>query len=1017
MKGKIEMSKKNSVIVTLALSAFMCLCGASSGFAVGGALPNWDSDFVAATNAAAKAHRPLVLFWANTGCDHCEKLEDDVQSAAFTQWMEESGYLFCYVLGKNGKDPDGTVVVRNFAGTAAGTANKSPSNYPYLCLYWPKYDAVAAVSFTTDSAATLKSRADAFFAGYEPIPDYLGGDLAFTSEYANARLEAEVGFTTYVDVPLVRDVGAGGFVATNILAATFGGVEMQREVVAWRSGETERMFRVSIPAGAMAGDEIAVSLSDNQGAVRGSVRIFVVAKRENSTKNPYFIGEKTVGTLAYGEWTMDLDVAMAKYRAEPDARLMAVASGSLWCPDCVMTDEHVLETAAFKSWAVEHKVILVDIDVPNFPNTTNSACLLTYVTGRTSDGYISGRGTLATNELERYQSGAGYLSRRMVSAAAAKAVLDRNRSLVGRNTLNGGWNNPNRANQNRTGIPNFFALRRDGTLAGTFETFDAIGPSEFKEAYLSRFTELVECGANSTEDFANRSWQTTKELFAGDNETSASLSAIDLADAYRLAATADVAAGQTVTVKGNDANATVTVSLVEVVGGTAKTLATSTGRLSDGVSATGVISSTGGSYYVLIEGEGSGALAADSPAASTVTAYTLSGRRVPIDNPFTNEWTTKAATATLPLYASDGVTLEGILALSLKKKGKITAKYSAGGAGIATFTGNWDADIAADGTATARIEKKGVALSLVMGADGVIAAEVDDGEEVFISGECGLAEGYGEFAGSYTVAFPSLDCSATMEPSGDAVMTLKMATSASARRSGQFKYTVYLPDGKKLTGSTGVTWVDANFGIVPVLRTVGAEKFAASLKVRRNAGSAPSSRAVIALNGTDAVWTNSTKGRSFKRMFAVRGSWYDKKDSLLVGIADETLALEFTPMSESVAPSPAWGALLGVAGDGAIVTVADAKMFVAKTKGFTFKLNRTTGIFSGTSILSFEGKARMSAKYTGVLLRGWFSDCDCGEDADNLIEMENVAFGLGHCLFSDKIAKKTVKRSFPVEIK
>ena len=991
--------------------------GVSSSGVASATLPGWDADFVAATNAAVEAHRPLVLFWANTGCEHCEALEADVASASFMQWMDASGYLFCFVLGKNKKDPDGTVVVRNFAGKAAGTAKKTPSSYPYICLYWPKAGGATATSFTTDSAATLKSRAESFFAGYVPIPDYLGGDLAFTGEYEHARLEAEVGFTEYVDIPLLRDGAAAAFTATNTLTATYGGQEIQRTAIAWQKNQTARTVRVAVPQSAKAGGAVSVALLDDSGAARGQVRIFLVGEQENSTKNPFFIGERTAATLDYGEWTMDLDVAMEKYRNEPDSRLMAVASGSLWCPDCVMTDGHVLETTAFKEWAVDNKVILVDIDVPNFPNTTNSACLLTRVVGRTSDGYISGRGTLATNELERYQSGAGYLSRHMVSDAAAQATLNRNRSLVGQNTLNGGWNDPNRANQNRTGIPNFFALTRDGKLAGTFETFDAIGPSEFNAAYLQRFTELVEMGANGDGDLDNRSWQTTNDSFAGDTTTTATLSALDLADTYRLAATSAAAASQTITVRGGDDNTTVTVSIIEVVGGTARTVATATGRLSDGVSATGVISSTGGSYYVMVVGEGSGTLAADASAASTVTAYTLAGSRKAIDNPFTNDWTSKALTTTLPLYASDGTTLKGLLALSLKKNGRISAKYSAGGGRLALFTGKWDDDIAADGTATALLTKKNFTLSLVMGADGVVAAEVDDGTSTLASGECGLAESYGAFSGVYTVAFPAIDNASTTEPAGDAVMTLKMAATKTAKKKGQFKYTIHLPDGKTLTGSSCVTWSDANFGIVPVLRTVGVETFAAVLKVRRNAGDAPSTRAVIAQDGTEAVWTNKTKGRSFTRTFAVRGSWYDKNDSLLVGIDDETLALQFAPVTESIAPSPVWGELMHVAGDGAVVTITDSSATATKATGFSFKLNRSTGVFTGKSTLSFEGKARVSAKFTGVLTRGWFSDCDCGEDNDELIEMENVAFGLGHCLFSDRLGGKTAKRSFPVEIK
>jgi len=987
--------------------------------AAGIVLDGWDTDFVAATNRAVALNRPLVLFWANQGCEHCEDLEKGVQTAEFASWRNASPYLFCFVFGEKGKDPDGTTVVRDFAASAAGTKDKALTYYPFICLYWPKRDGSLAVeSFTTDNASKLKERADKFFAGYEDIPAYVGADLEFNGDYPRARLEAEVGFTAYVDVPLVREGAATPFAATNVVVACLGDVELLRDVVVWKAGESRCAVRVTIPNSAVVGDVIAVALNDEGGGNRGVVNIHIVGEQHNSTKNPFFIGEKTAETLSYGEWTMDLDVAMEKYRADPDAKLMAIASGSLWCPDCMMTDEHILETEAFKTWAVQNKVILVDIDVPNFPNVTNSACLLTRVVGRTSDGYISGRGTLATNELERYQSGDGYLSRHMVSDQAAAAVLARNQSLVGKNTLNGGWNNPDRTNQNRTGIPNFFALRRDGTVAGSFETFDAIGPSEFKDAYLRRFSELIALCVDGSGEFANRSWQTTKDSFDGTSTASADLSAIDLIDTYKLVATKDVADMQTIMVRGGDTNTVITVSIISVTGGTAKTLSTVRGSLSDGVGVSAVISSTGGDYYVSIAGEGSGTLSADSSAANTITAYVLTGTRTKIENPFSNDWTAKATTATLPLFAAGGSALKGTLALTLKKDGKITAKYSDGKKTISTFSGKWDANIAADGTATAFLSKKACTLSLVMSANGIIAAEVDDGTIKLNSGNCGLAENYGDFAGTYTVLFPATDESAVIWHSGFPVMTLKMATTKAAKANGRFSFTVYLPDGKKLSGTSSVTWCDANFGIVPVLKTSGVNTFSAALKVRRNAGAAPSARAIVAIDGAEAMWTSNAKTGAFAKAFDVRGSWYDKKSSLLTGIADEMLNLKFSPDISSIEESPSYGALVSFAGQGSKIVVTATKATAEKTTGFTFKLNHTTGIVTGTTRLTFSNKrGTVSAKYIGVLAHGWFSDCDCGEDSDGLIEMENIAFVAGYGLFADKVGRKTVIRSFPVAIR
>ena len=703
---------------------------------------------------------------------------------------------------------------------------------------------------------------------------------------------------------------------------------------------------------------------------------------------------------------MDLDVAIEKYKKEPDSYLMAIASGSLWCPDCVMTDEHVLETAEFKAWAVDNKVILVDIDVPNFPNTTNSACLLTYATGRTSDGYVSGRGTLATNELERFQSGAGYLSRHMATASAAKAALERNRSLVGRNTLEGGWNNPDRTNQNRTGIPNFFALRRDGSLAGTFETFDAIGPSEFKEAYLKRFSELVAMGEGEDDgDFSNRSWQTTEDSFSGEGALSGDLAPLDLADTYALAAITTEAAVQTVTAQGGEATAT--LSIIAVSGGEASTVATATGPLSGGISVSCTMTPKE-TYYVKLAGAAEGALAADSDAAFGTVGYPLRGERSPIANPYENEWTQKAAKAVLPLYAADGSGLAGRLELQLKKNGKISAKISDSSRRLASLSGTWNADISADGTATAVLEKGGWTLELSITASGAVSASLSGAKEL-ASGECALAESYADWTGNYAVALPLSDASGAWQ--GDAYMTLSIGGDKASVTRGKVKYKVFLPDGKKLSGTTGVTGRDADFGVVPVAKTSGANTFRASVLVRRNAASAPTRRAVVADGDAAAVWS----GDGVELRCGVFGSLVSAGDSLLERADAESLA--FVPDASGIGEDGKYGTLNGVLYDGGLFAVTAQTIYpVEKVSGFAFKLNRKTGVFTGKTKLSFSGKDKVSAKYSGVILPDWFSDCECQEDADTVVPMTFQPFGAGQCIYSGVFGGKRVKRSFPVSL-
>ena len=1031
--------KPATILKAAAVAVAISACG-MAGASIINPVPEtgtgiWMENFAQATNLAYQTKTPMLLFWSSKGCDHCEALQESVAgSAAFAEWMNESYMVYCFTEGEYSAKAGGVDDVgvnagsgaKNFAKTANGTLSKKESLtlYPMICLYWPKPDGTVMVtSFTGRSgqmgsgatlADKLMNKAKSFFADYEPKPDYLGGELDFTADYPQARLEAIKGQTAKVTITISRKGAATNFATQNRVVAKIAGTEVQSTTVTWAKKEMSKAVDIAIPGTAAIGDTIEVALKGADEEDRSSVNIHVVGEVENSPKNPLFIGERTADTLKYGEWTMDLDVALEKYAGEPSSKLLALVGGSLWCPDCVMGDLWLLDRSEFKDWAIANNVILVDIDIPNLPNTVDSPSLLTKIVSRASDNYVTARGTMPTNENWRWQSGALYLSRHGVSDAAAAAVAARNRQLVGTNRLNGGWNDPERANQNRTGVPVFFTLTRDGEVAGCLDTFSSVAPKEFKSEYLDRFNELL-AFADDTTDIDNSSWQTTTETYNGTGGKSATLSPVDLADTYKLAATTDPAALQTVRVSGSDSSVTATLSLIGVVNGTAKTIATATGVLSSGLEVEGVISSSG-VYYVKVSAPGQGTLAIDSGAGSSVN-YSLSGAREAIKNPFTNDFTTLATSTTLPLFDSEGE-LAGTLALTMKKTRAISAKYNNGKKNLATLSGKWNSDIAADGTATAVLSKKGCTLYLEMSQTGVIQAFLSDGSTTLSSGECGIAEAYSEFTGVYNVALPvgGSDCSVST-PHGSAYMTLTMAGTMTAQKRGTVKYTVYLPDGKKLSGTTNITWLDANFGIVPILKEMSVERFSAAVKVRKNAASAPSSRAVVAMDGTSASWVNRSIKNACSLRFGVNGSYYLKTRSVLFGVDDETLSLAFSARTENLADSEQFGALNSVLGNGATILVTDKTITaVDSIKGFKFKFNRNTGIISGTTKINFEGKQNVAGKFGGILFPGWFSECACGEDDDPLIGMENVAFALGCCTFTDKISGRRATRSFPIEI-
>ena len=1026
-----------------AIAAVSCmLCATAAQVQTG----TWINSFPVARDYAFETGTPLVFVWSNDICDHCQAFKASLDNAAFKTWQSAQPYVFCLVEGKSGVDTPANKGAKAFAMNAGGYGKKSSGGYPMVSLLWLEGDEVKAVSTFTGRPGKMGVPAqdemykefieaiEKTFAGYSPVPEYAGGDLAFSADYPQARLEAVAGVTGYVDVPLVRTRSASGVAGTNVVSASHGGTVVLNTQVIWAAKEASKSVRVAIPAGAKAGDVVAVTLKDADGAVRGSVNIHVVGELENSPKNPLFIGERTSSTLAYGEWTMDLDVAMAKYKAEKDSRLLALVGGSLWCPDCVMSDLYLLDRAEFKAWAVANKVILVDIDIPNLPNTTNSPSLLTRVLSRASDGYVTARNTKPADESERYQSGAGYLSRHMVSDDAAAKVAARNKRLVGTNRLNGGWNDPDRANQARTGVPVFFSLNRDGSLAGCLDTFSATAPNSYKPAYLNRLGELVALADGGSDEIARSSWQTTGETYAGEGEKSgATLSPLHLVDAYKLAATTEKAAMQTVVVKGTEPDVSVTVRLISVIDGLVKTVASSSGDLASGVTVSGLIASTG-SYFLEVTAVADGALAIDSDLSGAKVAYAVDGERGEIDNPFSNDWISLAFNATLPLFRADGKTLAGTLTLTQKKSRNatsISARYNNGKSNAASLSGKWNKEaVEADGTVSLSMaNKKGYSLVLTMTASGVITAELDDGSEVLSSGECGIAVDYEDFVGNYLVALMPIDGgSGNAYADVPGYMTLKMV-SGSAAKSGRFNFSVKLPDGKALSGTTGVVWHDANFGILPIAKTSGTSSFFAVAKVRRNADSALSSRAVVMLDGVDARWDSMQADVKFSRRFDMRGSYYDKSESFvkMADISGETGTLSLAGDAWGVPPSEVYGTITSVSMDGLPVSVSPSKIVLAdKSTSVKFSLNRNTGVFTGKTSLTFENGAGNSksrnrsrgrtASCYGIVLPGWYSDCSCSEDDDTLIPRENLPFGIGFCVFSDKIGGVSVKRSFVVGI-
>ena len=145
-----------------------------------------------------------------------------------------------------------------------------------------------------------------------PTPKYTGAEFVVGDTESN-RLEAEIGTTTQVELPLTRASAAVNSTSTNSLVITYPGEAPTTNVIYWAKGEAETNLTVNIPATMTTpGGQVELLLLDAAGKAVATSHVTAVTAPENAPKNPLWIGEKTADELAWGEWTMDLDVATNK---------------------------------------------------------------------------------------------------------------------------------------------------------------------------------------------------------------------------------------------------------------------------------------------------------------------------------------------------------------------------------------------------------------------------------------------------------------------------------------------------------------------------------------------------------------------------------------------------------------------------------------------------------------------------------------------------------------------------------
>jgi len=554
--------KRNSVLLVAAMSAahFAFGLNVSSGPIV---LGEWNSSFSRGMDYANEYHVPMLVFWGNVGCGNCGNMRRSCATDEFKAWQADRQIVMIF---------DETP-----GSSAKAFAKNSSGQYPYMAVYWLREDGTATTnrfsglrgSMPASSvdekgnqrslAMQLAASVDMFIEGYK-VTDFKGGEF-LVPEYEGNRLEAVADETTWVDVPLTRQLVDATIAAEADFVATFPNGSATTNKLDWQAGERTKTVRVTLPEGLSVGDKVSLALFDVDAKLRAESSIAIIAPMENCVRNPDWLTDD----FDFGRWTFDYDAAtnaVAQKIAEgKDAYTLAMFSGVLWCPYCRGMENSLLAAPEFAAWAKENNVALVLFDqgrasTPATAAGTMSPRLLTY----DPDPRLDPTSTV---------SGAGYLSRKSVLKKDAEAIIARTVEYTAR------WLAPETTSA-RLGNPTLLLVKNDevvGRFASRRDNDRVYDPAE----NIGRLNDFLKLWDRDDENDDYRTTTTRSHAVGGSSKASFQIS--DRNEYFKLTG---VAAGQIKVVRtGGEEDPDLTFSLMQ--GG--KALASGVNKLEANVSA------------------------------------------------------------------------------------------------------------------------------------------------------------------------------------------------------------------------------------------------------------------------------------------------------------------------------------------------------------------------------------------------------------------------------------------------
>lgn len=372
----------------------------------------WNSSTVKGDAYARQHNVPILAIAASRFCGHCHTLQTACNTDEFKRWQAEKKLVMVF-----GEDSKTKLYCKDGPGGDL-------SSFPFVRIVWYKKDGTVFSTHFSGTVDAMPAKGDTLAAAiinsvelYLAAYPYAGGEF-LNAGSSSDRLELEEGYDASkpVVVPLKRSSAL--IAAKNVLVCDK--VEYPVEWAADESGV--KYVEIAAPDGLKAGSSIPLELYLD-GELHSCSSITVVKRLPVQVHNPLFLGERTIDTLAYGEWTMDYELAKAKVlrdrAAGIDANMLVFVTGTLWCPNCFAIDTNLLEVVQSDGtvktpvydWARANNVALVFLDQgragtdeAGFPNGMDKPRLLSYVPyGDTV-------------------SGASYMSRHRISVEDAHAV-------------------------------------------------------------------------------------------------------------------------------------------------------------------------------------------------------------------------------------------------------------------------------------------------------------------------------------------------------------------------------------------------------------------------------------------------------------------------------------------------------------------------------------------------------------------------------------------------------------------